>query len=112
MDYRHQCSWLQADTPIRLLRGDGRQSAATRLDHEFNHALSWLNNAHNHRQRRNAPDEAYYNKEERRVITGGEATTAKANGESIRKNHGGKVYDTINPISVTSLEEFNKKKRK
>ena len=90
----------------------GRQSAATRLDHEFNHVLSWFNNAHNHRQRQNTPDKTYYNKEERRVITGGEATTAKANGESIRKNHRGKVYDTINPISVTSLEEFNKKKHK
>ena len=87
----------------------GHQSAATRLDHEFNHLISEINNPHDHRQRRNTPDAQYGNKEERRVITGGEAKTAKANGESTRRNHGGKVYDTINPISIK--EDVKKKHR-
>ena len=85
----------------------GFQSAATRLDHEFNHALSMINNGAAHRRRRATVDEHYGNAEERRVITGGEAKTAKANGESIRKDNGGKVYDTINPISI---KEDKKKK--
>ena len=88
----------------------GRQSPATRLDHEFNHALDEINDAHNHRIRQNILDEQYKNKEERRVITGGEAETARKNGESVRKNHSGKVIETTSPISTYMLEEVKKRK--
>ena len=45
-------------------------------------------------------DKQYDNKEERRVITGSERKTAKANVESLRYNHKGKPYVTVSPISV------------
>ena len=40
--------------------------------------------------------------EERRVITGSEAKTAKSNHEALRRNHRGKNYKTTSPISTKS----------
>ena len=39
-----------------------------------------------------------------RVIKGSESKTARANGEDVRKDHFGKVYDTISPISTIPLK--------
>ena len=84
-------------------RSGGKQSAATRLEHEFDHAVHWYDNKFEHIQYRKANDSQYETKEERRVITGSETKTAKANGESTRTNHEGIVYDTIDPISIIPL---------
>ena len=78
----------------------GRQSPATVLEHEFDHAVDNTKNHKIHDERRNQKDKQYDNKEERRVITGSERKTAKANGESLRYNHKGKPYVTVSPISV------------
>lgn len=89
-----------------LITSDGgKQSAATRLEHEFDHAVSEISNAHEHRIRREINDSQYDNKEERRVITGSETETAKANKESIRKNHKGTTYNTTSPISTRPLKK-------
>ena len=45
-------------------------------------------------------DSQYDTKEERRVITGSEAETARSNGEAIRKNHKGTPYRTVSPTST------------
>ena len=78
----------------------GRQSPATRLEHEFDHAIGHSTNPHNYRIRKEQKDERYENKEERRVITGSERKTAKANKEDIRYNHKGETYDVSDPTKV------------
>ncbi|WP_027449993.1 RHS repeat-associated core domain-containing protein [Xylanibacter brevis] len=81
----------------------GRQSAATRLEHEFDHAVDNAKNGTKHRERRNTYNEDYSNEEEKRVILGAEKKTAENNNESIRTNHGGFVFDTRNSISIKPL---------
>ena len=81
----------------------GRQSAATRLEHEFDHAVDNAKNGTKHRERRNIYNEDYSNEEEKRVILGAEKKTAENNNESIRTNHGGFVFDTRNSISIKPL---------
>lgn len=78
----------------------GRQSPATRLEHEFDHAVDYEDNAPIHRSRQKQGVKEYDNMEEFRVITGSEKKTAKANKESIRFDHRGKAYDVISPIST------------
>ena len=87
----------------------GCQSAATRLEHEFDHAVFDKMNHQQHRLRREVEDSQYENKEERRVITGSETKTAKANNESVRKDHKGTTYDTVSPISIKP--RFKEQKR-
>ena len=78
----------------------GKQSPATRLEHEFDHAIDNINNSHNHRIRREEADAQYDNKEEKRVITGSERKTARANKEDIRYNHKGKTFDVSGSTKV------------
>ena len=78
----------------------GRQSAATILEHEFDHAVDNLKNGSAHRLRSNTYNEQYDNEEEKRVIEGSEAKTALSHGEAVRKNHQGETYETINPRST------------
>jgi len=82
--------------------GDKRQSPATRLEHEFDHAVDDARNGNAHRLRRREPAGPFVNKEEQRVIEGTESKTARANGEDIRRHHHGSVYDVK---SSTSTEE-------
>jgi RHS repeat-associated protein len=56
-------------------------SPATSLEHEMDHALSYLIDPNAQQRRVETFDKQYGNKEERRVITGSEAKTAQANGE-------------------------------
>ncbi|MBE6262679.1 MAG: hypothetical protein E7104_01745 [Prevotella sp.] len=87
----------------------GLQSPATQLEHEVDHAIDAATNAHDHNIK-NDPgtiigtgpgyDPQYDTKEERRVITGSEAETAKANGEATRKNHQGTPYRTAGPTTT------------
>ena len=79
----------------------GKQSAATALEHEMDHAVDDANNHKQHVERRQMGDSNYDNKEERRVITGSEAQTAKGNKEAVRRNHRGTSYRTASPTSTT-----------
>lgn len=85
--------------------GKGHQSPATRLEHEFDHAVDDHDYHGEHVKRQNQIDPQYENAEERRVITGAEARTAKKNHESVRQNHKGKAYETISPISTKPFHE-------
>lgn len=70
----------------------------------MDHAVDDANNHKQHVERRQQEDSQYDNKEERRVITGSEAQTAKSNKEDVRRNHRGKKYRTISPISTRPLK--------
>ena len=86
---------------------DGKyQSPATVLEHEFDHAVDNYRNHRNHLERSNEYDKQYDNKEERRVITGSETKTAKANRESVRYNHRGKPYRTAGPTSTVPIIQY------
>ncbi|MCR4773311.1 MAG: RHS repeat-associated core domain-containing protein [Prevotella sp.] len=78
---------------------DGSQSPATRLEHEFDHAVDDSNNHSIHNDRARQYDEQYGNKEERRVIIGDEKDTAIKNGETVRKSHSGIPFKTRSSIS-------------
>ena len=78
----------------------GKQSAATALEHEMDHAVDDAKNHTQHVKRANQSDSQYDKKEERRVIRGNEAQTAKANKEAIRKDHRGRNYSTVSPTST------------
>ena len=78
----------------------GKQSAATGLEHEMDHAVDDAKNHTQHAKRANQSDSQYDKKEERRVIRGNEAQTAKANKEAIRKDHRGRNYSTVSPTST------------
>ena len=78
----------------------GKQSAATGLEHEMDHAVDDAKNHTQHAKRANQIDSQYDKKEERRVIRGNEAQTAKANKDAIRKDHRGRNYSTVSPTST------------
>jgi len=80
--------------------GDKRQSPATRLEHEFDHAVDDATDGVAHKLRKKELSEPFKNKEEQRVIEGSESKTAQANGEDIRKHHYGKTYDVNSSIST------------
>ena len=87
----------------------GHQSPATRLEHEFDHAVDACREEYRffkmHKDRRKMFDSQYKNKEEKRVIEGSETKTAKRLGESVRKDHCGKQYDVCSPISTKPLKK-------
>ncbi len=78
---------------------NGFQSAATRLEHEFYHAVDNSKNPSLKRQKSATPDMQYDNLEEKEAVQA-ENETAILNGESTRNDHKGSVYPTISPISV------------
>jgi len=94
-------------------------SPATILDHELDHGLQRaLNNKQFNSDRTPNNDSQYGSKEERRVITGSEQKTAKANGEikygnTTRNNHLGDNVITKGVTSTVSdgakTKTFNKK---
>lgn len=83
-----------------LLSNGKRQSAATRLEHEFDHYVDDVRNHKKHSDRAKEADEKYDKKEERRVITGNETLTARKNGEGVRYDHKGKTFKAKNSISI------------
>jgi len=85
------------------LSNGGRQSAATALEHEIDHAVDATDNPQAHESRKNNEDTQYGNKEEKRAIRGSESKTAKANGEDERYDHEGENYPTKSPTSTTPL---------
>ena len=75
------------------------------LNHELDHALEYDTNPTQQMQNGKTKDINYDNKEEKRVITGSEQSTAKKlgrlkEGEVTRNNHNGSTYETISPIST------------
>ena len=78
----------------------GRQSPATILDHELDHAVDDVMNPNLHNQRENRIDSKFENLEERRVILGSETITAIRNGEAPRNDHKGIPFRVSNPTSI------------
>ena len=81
----------------------GFQSPATRLEHEFAHAINQSYHGPEYRDRKKNPNRYYFNEEEKFVIEGAETKTALANGEDIRKNHYGTTYDVYSSDSTIPL---------
>ncbi|WP_051508980.1 RHS repeat domain-containing protein [Xylanibacter oryzae] len=93
----------QSRKGTKFNHGKGKQSAATALEHEFDHAVDKERNGteHRNRERRVRTDHMQYdNEEEYRVIIGSERKTAIDNGESPRNSHSGQYYPTISPTST------------
>ena len=87
---------------------NGRQSPATRLEHEFSHAVDRANNPGKHRENQRKVKEGhemYDTEEEFRVIEGSERKTAQQNGESIRHHHRGTTFTTEGPTSTKSKKK-------
>ena len=95
---KHIVTWLSRKG-LETTEG-GRQSAATGLEHEFDHAVSSIDDP-DFKKRANTYNEQYDTEEEKRVIEGSETKTALSHGESVRSNHKGKYYDTTSPISTS-----------
>lgn len=85
----------------------GCMSPATILEHEIDHAYDDVREGGKyheaHVRRVKEKDSQYGNKEDRRVVTGSERKTARANGEAVRYNHEGTPFVTISPISTKPL---------
>lgn len=96
-------------------------SSATGFDHEADHAVNQKLYPDEYKKNTSTADSAYGDKEERRVITGSEQKTARANGEInqkqvTRRNHGGKSVITegvtSNKINEVKTKEYeNNRKR-
>ena len=96
-------------------------SPATGLAHESDHANDYYDNPQKHNEQSNTPNKQYGTAEEKRVITGSEQKTARANGEikknqKTRTNHNGTTV-IVNGVTSTVINcdrtnEFNKQKKK
>lgn len=75
-------------------------SNGSKLEHEFDHAMDDIDNHKNHESRKERLDNQYDNGEERRVITGSEAETARKLGQGIRYDHYGTAYIDKDPRFV------------
>ena len=93
-------------------------SPATVFAHEADHAVDDMTDAWRHSDRVKQKDSKYDNLEEKRVITGSEQKTVRANGEiktgrRSRNNHKGITIYTISPTSneydATATKYFYKK---
>lgn len=83
---------------LRTTEG-GHQSPATRLEHEFYHAVDNTNSP-SERREKSTPDGTPYESQEEKEAINAENKTAIRNGEDIRKNHYGTTYETVSPIST------------
>lgn len=80
-----------------ILSNGKRQSPAVRLEHEFDHALDDIHDHKKHEDRRDTQNAQYDNEEERRVIEGSEAETARKLRQGVRFDHWGKTYPVKDP---------------
>jgi hypothetical protein len=105
MDNAHTEGWVFWNPRWASKTSEGYvYSPATILEHEMDHALSYLTDPVAHAARaKKGTDKQYETKEERRVITGSEAKTAQANGEFpagyMRTNHA--IQDKVRVNSPT-----------
>ncbi|HVW94861.1 MAG TPA: RHS repeat-associated core domain-containing protein [Mucilaginibacter sp.] len=93
-------------------------SPATLLGHELDHARQHDKNPKQQEKDSNTPDKQYDTKEEKRVITGSEQTTAKAHGdigegEVTRTDHNMKSYIPVSdPTSNGTVKIVSHKPKK
>ncbi|MFL0122955.1 RHS repeat-associated core domain-containing protein, partial [Tenacibaculum maritimum] len=94
------------------------RSPASVLEHEADHANEYNTDKKSYFDGLNTPDSNYSNKEEKRVVTGSEQTTARANGEIgknqvTRRNHKGTQVITKGPTSnvIDRTKTYNYYKR-
>ena len=80
-----------------ILSNGKRQSPAVRLEHEFDHALDDIHDHKKHKDRSDTQNAQYDNEEERRVIEGSEAETARKLRQGVRFDHWGKTYPVKDP---------------
>ena len=80
-----------------ILSNGRKQSPAVRLEHEFDHALDDLHDHKKHKDRSDTQNAQYDNEEERRVIEGSEAETARKLRQGVRFDHWGKTYPVKDP---------------
>ena len=83
---------------LRTTEG-GHQSPATRLEHEFYHAVDNMNSPSD-RRKKSTPDGTPYESQEEKEAINAENKTAIRNGEDMRKNHYGTTYETVSPTST------------
>ena len=83
---------------LRTTEG-GHQSPATRLEHEFYHAVDNMNSPSD-RRKKSTPDGTPYESQEEKEAINAENRTAIRNGENMRKNHYGTTYETVSPTST------------
>lgn len=97
------------------------RSPASVADHEFDHAVQRATNRGQFENDVQKGDREYDTKEERRVITGSEQKTARANGEIkegevTRTNHRGRQVITkgvtSNQIDTQKTQQYEEQKRK
>ena len=94
------------DPTMGVLTNEGHMLSPTSvLNHEVDHALQQDQNPEQKKIDKATKDPDYGNKEEKRVITGSEQTTAKKlgeikEGEVTRKDHGGTPIETKGPTST------------
>ena len=105
----HNESMVSWNPNLGLETEDGKTiSPATILEHETDHEVDYQTNTERHIDNQNKEDEQYTWKEERRVITGSEAKTARANKEFpknyVRPDHDRSKF-IITP-SVTSNQKL------
>ena len=89
-------------------------SPATGLAHEADHANDYFDNPQKHNTQSNTPDKKYGTTEEKRVITGSEQKTARANGEIKRGqftrtgHYGANVI--VNGVTSTTIDKEKTKR--
>jgi hypothetical protein len=95
-------------------------SPATGFDHEADHAIDAKTNPQHEENAKIGNDSQYDSKEERRVITGSEQKTARANGEIkagqvTRRNHRGRAVITTGvtstKVDTQKTKEYEEKAR-
>lgn len=111
-NYRHTTKTITWDPNMGVITNEGHILSPTSvLNHEVDHALQHDQNPKEfHEDRKKGSDAQYGTKEERRVITGSEQTTAKKlgeikEGEVTRKDHGGTAYETKGPTTTEGKNE-------
>ncbi len=109
--FNYKTKTITWDTDMGVITNEGQiMSPTSVLNHEVDHALQYDQNEEQYMKDRKTKDPDYKNKEEKRVITGSEQTTAKKlgeikEGEVTRKDHGGSPYDTKGPTSTEGKNE-------
>ncbi|MDO5577519.1 MAG: RHS repeat-associated core domain-containing protein, partial [Fibrobacter sp.] len=111
-NYRHTTKTITWDPNMGIITNEGHILSPTSvLNHEVDHALQHDQNPKEFfEDRKKRSDTQYGTKEERRVITGSEQTTAKQLGEIkegdvTRKDHGGTAYETKGPTTIEGKNE-------
>jgi RHS repeat-associated protein len=118
-NYNDETNTISWNPNMGVAVDNADMSAATVLNHEFDHAVQKNQNPKQFEKDSKTPDKNYTDKEERRVITGSEQKTAQAMGETAkdiptRTNHKAQPYPTINSASNQSLvqKQLEEKKKK